>query len=225
MDTPGDVLSVLGHELRTPVASILGAVAALERGGRQIDDEARARLLRIAGDEARRLSRMLDDLLTAGRLDAAELGVRLVPVDLDELVREAVDARRVTLPARLRLELVPASGGAIVSADPDRLRQVITNILDNAVNHASGRIDVTLEVEPATARVAIEDDGDGVPEDQREAIFDKFERLDSSAAGTGLGLWLSRRLTELMAGRVWVEAAETGGARFIVELPQATPGL
>ncbi len=225
MDTPGDVLSVLGHELRTPVASILGAVAALERGGRQIDDEARARLLRIAGDEARRLSRMLDDLLTAGRLDAAELGVRLVRVDLDELVREAVDARRVTLPARLRLELVPASGGAIVSADPDRLRQVITNILDNAVNHASGRIDVTLEVEPATVRVAIEDDGNGVPEDQREAIFDKFERLDSSAAGTGLGLWLSRRLTERMAGRVWVEATESGGARFIVELPQATPGL
>lgn len=225
MDTSGDVLTVLGHELRTPVASILGAVAALERGGRQIDDEARARLLRIAGDEARRLSRMLDDLLTAGRLDAAELGVRLVPVDLDELVREAVDARRVALPARLRLELVPASGGAIVCADPDRLRQVITNILDNAVNHASGRIDVTLEVEPATVRVAIEDDGNGVPEDQREAIFDKFERLDSSAAGTGLGLWLSRRLTELMAGRVWVEAAESGGARFIVELPRATPGL
>ena len=220
MDAPGDVLSVLGHELRTPVASILGALAALERGGNQIDDDARARLLRIMGDEARRLSRMLDDLLATGRADAGELTVQVGPVDLDEILRDAADAARMTAPAHLNLELSAVSGSAIVSADPDRVRQIVSNVLDNAMRHATSRIEVSTEAGPATARIVIEDDGMGVPADQREAIFSKFERLDSSAAGTGLGLWLSRRLTELMGGRIWVEDAQRGGSRFVVELPQ-----
>ena len=172
------------------------------------------------GDEARRLSRMLDDLLATGRADAGELTVQVGPVDLDEILRDAADAARMTAPAHLNLELSAVSGSAIVSADPDRVRQIVSNVLDNAMRHATSRIEVSTEAGPATARIVIEDDGMGVPADQREAIFSKFERLDSSAAGTGLGLWLSRRLTELMGGRIWVEDAQRGGSRFVVELPQ-----
>jgi signal transduction histidine kinase len=158
------------------------------------------------------MARLVDDLLLLARLDAG-VQRRVQEVDLAEVVRDLV-------PGGVVLDLAPAR----VSADPDALARVVRNLVDNARRHATGAVTVT--VTPAV-ELLVDDDGPGIPEAERERVFDRFHRLDSprtrDAGGTGLGLAIVRELVAAAGGTVSVGASPSGGARLRVRLPPAEP--
>ena len=213
-----DALSLLAHELRTPISTIVAASTGLERGAEELSAEKRAALARLIAAEARRLARLVDDVVSVAKLDSGELPVKLERADVGALVTDAVEAAKASAPAE-RSIIASVTGEIEAMIDADRLRQVLDNLIDNALKHAAGTVRVSARSENATVRVEVADDGEGIPPAHRTAVFEKFHRLDSSASGTGLGLWLCRELITRMGGEVSVTDAPSGGARFAIELP------
>ena len=224
-----DFLGNVSHELRTPLAAVKGYVDNLLDGvAGPVTGRPRHYLGRVR-DNIDRLSRMVSDLLDLTRIEAGkiELVPRALPVadligDAADGLRHLADERRVRVAADLAL--CPA-----VWADPDRLHQVLTNVLANAIKFSppGGRVAVT--VRPAVGdlvRFAVEDRGPGIPPAERERVFDKFYQVGRVEAerlpGTGLGLTIARHLVELHGGRIWVEEAPGGGAAFVLLLPAAS---
>ena len=195
------------HELRSPLA-VLRTV--LEVALVHPDPEGPEPTLRTALEEVLRMARLVDDLLLLARLDAGAPR-RVQEVDLADVVRELV-------PDGVVLDLAPAR----VVADPDALVRVVRNLVDNALRHATGRVAVTVTPEVA---LLVDDDGPGIPEPDRERVFDRFHRVDSprtrDAGGTGLGLAIVRELVASAGGTVAVEQSPAGGARLRVRLPAA----
>jgi signal transduction histidine kinase len=219
-----DFVASVSHELRTPLAQIRMFTETLLLGRVRTEQE-RVRSLEILDQEARRLAHLVDNLLYVAR---GERSVpRLDPEDIDvgSLVRETVDgfaplaaARRVTVEAAI-------ADGVRAKVDPGGLRQVLLNLLDNAVKYGGGGTVVTVTVDRASgmARVTVDDQGPGVPPRARERIWDRFARLerdvDTAVAGSGIGLAIVADLVEGHGGRYRVESAPGGGARFVVEFP------
>jgi len=219
----GDFVASVSHELRTPLAQIRMFTETLLLG-RVRSDQERHRSLEILDQEARRLSHLVDNLLHVARGERNHLRLHPEDTDLGLLVHQVIEgfiplaaARRMTVTSRIA-DTVPAR------IDPGALRQILLNLLDNAVKYGSpgSAIRVTLEKEPGSARILVEDSGPGVPAGSRERIWERFVRLDrdiqSSVAGSGIGLAIVRELVVAQGGRCWVEDAD-GGARFVVELP------
>ncbi|GAB2927860.1 HAMP domain-containing sensor histidine kinase [Micromonospora polyrhachis] len=218
------------HELRTPLTTIRG-FAELYRQGAAGSPEDTARLVRRIEDEAARMGLLVEDLLLLARLDR-ERPLTLAPVELPVLAADAVQAARAVAPDRdIRLEVVPGSGPLVVYGDDARLRQIIGNLMANAVNHtpADARVTLRLRTEQGNlAVVEIADTGPGLTPEQIERVFERFYRADSArtrrsdgVAGTGLGLAIVAALVAAHNGSV--EASETpgGGATFRVRLPLA----
>jgi signal transduction histidine kinase len=212
----------IAHELRTPLAVILGHVEALQDG--VLTDPADAG--RVIREEAERLARLVDDLRTLTRADAGELALLPRPVDLDELVRNVVSAYQPQAKAKdieLRAEVAP--GLAPVPLDRDRMVQVISNLLSNALFHspARGRVIVRGEAISTGARLSVRDSGPGIAHEDLPRIFDRFYRTDKSRrredGGSGLGLAIARSIIEAHRGRIWAENPPGGGATFIIDLP------
>ena len=197
------------HELRSPLAALR---TVLEVALVHPDPEGAEPTLRIALEEVLRMARLVDDLLLLARLDAG-VPRRVQEVDLAEVVRELV-------PDGVVLDLAPAR----VVADPDALVRVVRNLVDNALRHATTTVAVTV-ARNEQAELLVDDDGPGIPPQDREQVFDRFHRLDSprtrDAGGTGLGLAIVRELVAAAGGTVAVEQAPTGGARLRVRLPAA----
>jgi signal transduction histidine kinase len=214
-----DALSLLGHELRTPVASIRAAATTLRERAGDLDDDARDRLLAIVDSQASLLARMLDDVLAAARLDDGRLPVEIATADAGRIAHEAAAAAAAAAPAG---RAVVARGPASASArcDPDRLRQVLANLTENALRHGDGTVEVLVEPVASAVRIAVSDEGRGIPEADRERIFARYERLDTRSSGTGLGLWLARELVERMGGTLTL-SADRACTTFVVELPGA----
>ncbi|AXB47479.1 two-component sensor histidine kinase [Amycolatopsis albispora] len=209
-----EFVSDASHELRTPLAAMRAEleVSLAHRDSADWRNVA-TRLL----DDHRRLERLTGDLLTLARLDEAAVSRRAEPVRLDELVAGETSAVRH---AEVRASLVPVRVTGVV---PELVR-LVRNLLDNADKHAAGVVAVSLRVDGGSAVFAVEDDGPGVPPDQRERVFDRFHRVDGSrdraSGGVGLGLALVRRITRSHGGEVTATASPTlGGARFEVRLP------
>jgi signal transduction histidine kinase len=192
-------------------------------------EDERSRYLAIIDREARRLSHLVENVLRFSRTERGT--VRLVPHphDLGPLVRDLIEEFRPLAAesgASLAL-LVP--DGAVALVDDDALRQVLLNLLDNAVKYGPNGQEVVVGVTPGAARVQVwvEDEGPGIPPGDRERIWQRFIRLDqhkeSAVAGTGIGLTVVRDLVDLHGGRSWVERGERGGARFVVEFPAMEP--
>ena len=210
------------HELRSPLAALR---TVLEVALVHPDPEGPEHALRTAHEEVLRMGRLVDDLLLLARLDAG-VPRRLSPVDLAQVVRHLVGttARTGTAPTGPAAEIVLDLAPAHVLADPDGLSRVVRNLVDNAVRHAASRVTVTvLPGDPV--ELLVDDDGPGIPVDERERVFDRFHRLDSprsrDAGGAGLGLALVRELVGSLGGTVTVETAPSGGARLLVRLPPA----
>lgn len=208
-------VSDASHELRSPIATLLGVVELLGPG-----DEAGWQELRpVVGSEAQRLSSLVDDLLLLSRADDDALAVVRDEVDLDDVV--AGEVRRLRSLGRHRVEarLEPAR----VAGDSRRLTQVCRNVLDNAARHATSVIVVTLRAREGRAILLVDDDGPGIAPGDRERAFDRFVRLDPSrdreSGGAGLGLAIVREIVRAHGGRVSVETSPRGGARFLVDLP------
>jgi signal transduction histidine kinase len=220
-----EFIAIVSHELRTPLTSVYGAAVTLRE--HQLDDERRGALLEIVSTESARLARLLDDILWVSRLDSGRADTFITRVEATDIVSDVVNATRTHLPSTLSLELHQPPPPAPVAADPDKLRQVLVNLIENAVKYSDeGLIEVRLEQRNGTMRFSISDEGLGIPPEEQERIFEKFHRLDpqmtQGVGGTGLGLYICRELVERMDGRIWVDSEPGKGATFTFELPLAS---
>jgi two-component system sensor histidine kinase VicK len=224
-----DLVATVSHELRTPLAAIYGSAVTLRREDVDLEDTLRGKLLEIIEEESSRLSDIVNDLLLASQLDSGRLHARIERCDAEELARGVVDAARTHLPPEVELELeAPAEPLRPVAADAEQLRQVLDNVIENAVKYSPGGGTVSVRLAPAEThlRFAVADEGLGIPPSERSRIFEKFYRLDPGMSrgigGTGLGLYICRELVRRVDGRIWVEPNGDRGSIFYVDIPFAT---
>jgi signal transduction histidine kinase len=227
-----DFVSGVSHELRTPLAQIRMFAETLVLGRVRSEDE-RRRSLRIIDQEARRLTTLVENLLHFSRSERQTLRVSPAPTLLGPVVRGVLESFTPLAETR-RVRLVTSlADGVTAWVDEGALRQMLLNLLDNAVKYGPDGQAVTVGIDPVAGdrvRIWVQDQGPGVPASERERIWDQFWRLErdrgSSVAGTGIGLSVVRELATLHRGRVYVELAPGGGARFVIELLAAagTPG-
>ena len=222
-----DFVATVSHELRTPLAAIYGAALTIRRTDLELDDEMRNRLLNVIAEESDRLAAIVNDLLLASHLDSGRLQVAVEACDARELAAAVVQTAETHLPKGITLELHAPSRLPLVRADPGQLRQVLTNLVDNAVKYSpdGGPVEVRLERADRFVRFSVSDRGLGIPPTEQRRIFEKFYRLDPNMTrgigGTGLGLYISRELVRRFDGRIWVESEGGEGSTFYVELPVA----
>ena len=221
-----DFIATVSHELRTPIAAVHGAAQTLERDDVVFPDDVRRSLLRVISDQSERLTKLVNDILLASQVDSGRLVVAREQVDVPEVVRGVIEAARTHSPSELSLELVKPPTVPSVTTDRDKLRQVLANLVSNAIKYSpgAGRVEVQLEQRDNALRIAVSDEGVGIPHYEQQRIFEKFYRLPNvvnAVSGTGLGLYICRELVRRMEGRIWVESSEGTGSTFFVELPLA----
>ena len=223
-----DFVSTVSHELRTPLTSIYGFAETLLRQDVLFGDEERQTFLGYIASESQRLTAIVDALLNVARLDTGDLKVNLAPTDVggvvDEVVQSAQDA--ASEGHEFVVDLPPEPLAA--NADRDKLRQVFSILLDNALKYSrdGGKVRVGVELKRDTVEVSVADEGIGIPQADQDRIFRKFYRgADAETrigvGGTGLGLFIARGLVTAMGGRIWVESREGEGSTFAFELPAA----
>jgi two-component system, OmpR family, sensor kinase len=213
------------HELRTPLTVIRGQLEVLTNQRHPSPDELH-RVEELVQAEVARISRLVDDLLLLAKSERSEF-LRIEPIDLPVFADELWQATTLLAPRRFQLDPVPR--GTLL-ADPDRLAQALRNLLANAIEHTSPTEGVVLmRVEPAgedCVRFVVEDDGPGIPTDQRDRVFDRFHRTDAArdraSGGAGLGLAIVDAIVKSHGGRVRAARAAAGGARIELELPRFT---
>ena len=227
----GEFVATVSHELRTPLAAIYGSAQTLQREDLMLDPETRGRLLEVITDESERLTRIAGDILLANTLASGRLRLDHKRVDVAALAGEVVDEVRAAFAERedITIEVSGANGIGEIVADGDRLRQILINVLDNAVKYSpdGGRVRLELEARANGIRFAVSDDGIGIAAAEQQQIFGKFYRVDPTLSrgvrGTGLGLYICRELARRMQGHVWVESREGEGSTFYVDLPVVRP--
>lgn len=217
-----EFVGVAAHELRTPLAAILGVLSTLKEHGAVLDDDVRVELIDGAESQAERLTRLVEDLLTVSRIQDGVLRLSTAPVAPRDLIADA--ARASGTAGRLRLEVDDPER---VVCDADATVRVLTNLLDNARKYSPEATPIVVTVSTGERRVrfSVRDAGRGVAEADREAIFERFRRADDSGApGAGLGLYISRGLVRAHGGELDVSDAPEGGAVFSFWLPLLAPG-
>jgi signal transduction histidine kinase len=217
-----EFIAIVSHELRTPLTSVYGAAMTLR--AQELDERRTRVLLDIVATESARLGRLLDDILWVSRLDTGRAEPAITRLEALELVSDVLRATRAHLPNDVSVDLHYDPDTMAVAADPDKVRQVLVNLVENAVKYAGpGTVDVIVEPQCGTTRFSVRDRGPGIPPEEQERIFDKFYRLDPNmtkgVGGTGLGLYICRELIESMGGQIWVDPRPDAGATFIFELP------
>jgi two-component system, OmpR family, phosphate regulon sensor histidine kinase PhoR len=225
----GEFVATVSHELRTPLAAIYGSAQTLRRKDLELDERRRESLLDVIAQESERLTRIAGDILLANTLDSNRLRLEREPVDLGELAQNVVDEMRTCFADRddISIQFSAPALEASVAGDADRLRQILMNLIENAVKYSpdGGLVQVDLETRENRVRVVIRDEGIGIPPGEEQRIFGKFYRVDPQLSrgvgGTGLGLYISRELVRRMQGRVSVASHEGKGSTFFVDLPLA----
>ena len=229
----GEFIATVSHELRTPLAAIYGSAQTLLRTDLELDDSGRKRLLDVIAQEAERLSRIADEILFAGKLDTGQFSLGEQGFDVRTLAQDVVEEMRSAFAAQenISIELAVPDTIETVAGDPDKLRQVLINLIDNAVKYSpdGGRIEVAIEPREAGVRIVVKDEGIGIAPPHQRRIFGKFYRVDPDltrgVGGTGLGLYICRELVRLMEGRVTVSSEEGKGSTFVVDLPVPAQAL
>ena len=222
-----DFVSTVSHELRTPLAAIYGAALTLRRDDVRLGEPQRSGLLEVIASESDRLARIVNDILWASRLESGAMQMTIETCDGVAIAQSVVEAARHYIPPTVDLGFEVPEDAPAIAADPDKVRQVLTNLVDNAVKYSpdGGQVTMVVSVGGSRMRFAVKDEGLGVPPAEHRRIFEKFYRLDPDltrgVGGTGLGLYISRELLERMGGRIWVESSGAGGSTFVAELPVA----
>jgi signal transduction histidine kinase len=220
-----DFVATISHELRTPMTGVYGAALTLLRTDIHLSAGQREALLQMIATQAARLGQIVDEVLLTRQLDRGEVHVERTPIDVAHVVRSAVETLQAQLLVEQEIEVEVDERARVASGDPDRIQQVLVNLIDNALKYGAAPVKVAAERADARVRIAVSDAGTGVPRDDRERIFEKFYRARGrsrpAAGGTGLGLYIARELTERMGGRLHLASEPGQGATFVVELRRA----
>lgn len=217
-----EFVAAASHELRTPLAAILSAASAMERSG----PAQQAQFSDMIHKEGNRMSRLIGDMLTLASSDSKSWDIQMEDTELDMLLLDVYEAYYPHIRAK-GLDLVlnlPDADIPIIKVDKDRIAQVITILLDNAKNYTPvpGCIQLGLDVARGSLMIIVSDTGPGVPDSEKEHIFERFyqgEKSRSNRSHFGLGLSIAAEIAQRHRGRIWVEDAPEGGAEFILELP------
>jgi signal transduction histidine kinase len=214
--------SIVSHELRTPVAGLLGFLQTTVDHWEEMTDAERRQAVARAEQNADRLQQLTVDVLDSTGMESGQLHLEPERVDLGGVVDEAVASARDVHPGR---ELSASNDGPVpVDADASRIRQVLANLVDNAVKSSppGSPVEVRVRSVDGHAEVSVRDHGTGIAADDRERVFEKFVRGRSGLTrGSGLGLYLARQIVEAHGGRIWIADAEGPGALVVFRLPRA----
>ncbi len=218
--------SDVSHELRSPLMTLQASLEVLENNREGLNERAQSALDLLAAD-LDRFRELVEDLLEISRFDAGVMLLELEEVLLTDFVRHVVRASGYDIPVERdpAVQVDPELGGIITAIDKRRVARVLTNLLSNAEKYGDGPVGVWVTADDDTVRIFVDDAGEGVPPEDRERIFERFNRASAahrrgSSTGVGLGLALVAEHVRLHGGRVWVEDAPAGGARFAIELPR-----
>jgi PAS domain S-box-containing protein len=223
-----DFIATVSHELRTPLSAVHGAAKTLQRNDVVPGDELFGHLLGVISDQSERLARMIDDILLASRVESPQLALATHHVDVAALAAEVLAAASAHAGEDVYLELVGPRTLPPCAADPDKLRQILMNLVANAVKYSpgGGRIEVELTPSDANVTILVRDQGLGIAPSDQPLIFEKFYRVDANmsrgVSGSGLGLYISRALIQRMGGTISVESELGEGSTFVVTLPLAS---
>ncbi len=216
------LLTSVAHELRSPLTGVKGFSSTLLRNWDRFTDDQKRLMLETIEADADRVTRLITELLDTSRIGTGRLTVHPQPLDLRTRFEGQVERRVAAGMDREQLQVEVEEGLDVVWADPDRLEQVMTNLVDNALRHGKGTVRLSAERShwdgPAAVDVTVSDDGDGIAPQHRELVFSRFWQAGAKH-GTGLGLYLVRGLVEAHGGEVVVEDAPGGGARLRATFP------
>jgi PAS domain S-box-containing protein len=214
-----ELVSTVSHELRSPLTSVRGFTRTLLAKWDRFNDEQKQQMLRTVHEDAERVTRLLGEMLDISRIDAGLLRVARQMVDVGAIVDRVL--ARFTFSEdeqdRALISLVPADLPTIY-ADPDKLDQVFTNLVENALRHGAGRVTVDAAVAGQVVAFTVSDEGSGIPWQSRQQVFTKFFR-SRGGAGTGLGLFICKGIVDAHGGRIWAHDGEADGGRITFELP------
>ena len=216
-----DFVSLVSHELRSPMAAVIGSARTLQARWRELRPEQREAFLAVIADETSRLSALVGDVLDTSRIEAGTFGYRFADVDLAEVLRDSVAAAEIGQD-EVRLTAEVPRGLPRVHGDAERLRQLVDNLISNAIKYSEsgGEVRVAAGADDGHVVVSVRDSGPGIRQEHQEQIFEKFGRAGGSAKpGTGLGLFLSRSFAEAHGGSLDVESTPGEGAVFTLRLP------
>lgn len=223
-----DFVSIVSHELRGPLTAIKGFVTTLLRSRDRISPDTRTEFLETINKQADRLNQLVEDLLSVSRIESRRLHLKMARVDLESLAAKVVDQFRAQWGDRaIVIEADP--GMPLVVADESRVDEVLVNLIDNAVKYSpdGGAVRVSISSTEDAAVVAVGDEGIGIAPEDAARLFEKFHRVATDETrdigGTGLGLYIVRRIIEAHGGSVYVTSAPGAGSTFTVELPLAGP--
>ena len=228
-----DLVSTVAHELRSPLTSVKGFTATLLAKWDRFTDEQKLLMLATVNADADRVTRLLSELLDVSRIDAGRLELRRQVVDVPAAIRRVVAGAVASGEEEDRFRVFASGELPEMWVDPDKLDQVLHNLVENALRHGDGTI--TVRVEPsqvaagdhdtAGACVTINDEGDGIPEETVARVFTKFWRGGARRGGTGLGLFIVKGIVEAHGGTISAGRSEAGGAEFRFTLPAGTPSF
>ena len=224
-------IATASHELRTPLAAVYGAAQTLLRHDFALDEGGRDRFVSLIADESERLGRIVNEILLASQLDAGRLDLEAEPFDALELVDRVIESTRAYAPPGVSVERVVADDLPLVDADRDKVRQVLVNLVENAIKYSpdGGRVEVGVESQEENVLFHVRDEGLGIPSDEQSRVFEKFYRVDPhmtrGVGGTGLGLYICNELVSRMGGHIWLESKAGEGSTFLFELPAAAPSI
>ncbi len=222
-----DFIATASHELRTPLAAVYGAAQTLLRHDFALDEVGRDRFVSLIAEESERLGRIVNEILLANQLDSGRLDVEVEPFDAGELVERVVESTRAYAPQSVAIDVNVADDVPSVGADIDKTRQVLVNLVENAMKYSpdGGRVEVGVEARDGVVRFSVRDQGLGIAPEDQDRIFEKFYRADPQmirgVGGTGLGLYICKELVARMGGRIWAEANDGKGSAFFFELQAA----
>ncbi|HEY2072156.1 MAG TPA: ATP-binding protein [Gaiellaceae bacterium] len=223
----GDFVTTASHELRTPLTAVYGSIRTLIEREDELDDHTRRRLLRMIEQESQHLAQIVDQLLTTAQIDRGGLRLEERECDVRAICSSVVEAAEARKPDTIQLDLVAPEATEPLRCDPPRLKQVLVNLVENAIKDSpeGGRIEVRIADTPDRLRIEVHDEGLGIPPSEQARIFEKFYRLDADmtrgVGGSGLGLYISREIVEQMGGLLSVRSRRGAGSTFTVTLPRA----
>ena len=220
-----ELVSTVAHELRSPLTSVKGFTATLLTKWERFTDEQKKLMLQTVNSDADRVTRLISELLDVSRIEAGRLELRKQVVDIPAVVQRDIDARLAAGESPDRFRLVTTGELPEMWVDPDKLAQVIGNLVENAVRHGGGTVTVTVAPHGDGAEVTVSDEGDGIPSQALGRIFTKFWR-GGSRGGTGLGLYIAKGIVEAHGGTIEAgRAPDDGGAVLRFTLPAGTPSF